>query len=80
MQEKARPMPVKGSPVAVDVSSDIGVACAGPFRRLGRYRGVWRGRRIVTPDDVRQKLKHMKDIGFDEVVLVSHHAILEDTE
>ena len=35
---------------------------------------------IGTPDEVRQKLKRMQDIGFNEVLLVSHHNVLEDIE
>jgi alkanesulfonate monooxygenase SsuD/methylene tetrahydromethanopterin reductase-like flavin-dependent oxidoreductase (luciferase family) len=35
---------------------------------------------IGTPDEVRQKLRRMQDIGFDEILLVSHHAVLEDLE
>jgi alkanesulfonate monooxygenase SsuD/methylene tetrahydromethanopterin reductase-like flavin-dependent oxidoreductase (luciferase family) len=35
---------------------------------------------IGTPDEVRQKLRRMRDIGFDEVLLVSHHDVLEDIE
>ena len=35
---------------------------------------------IGTADEVRQKLKRMNDIGFDEVLLVSHHAVLDDIE
>ena len=35
---------------------------------------------IGTPDEVRQKLKRMQQIGFDEVLLVSHHDVLEDIE
>ena len=35
---------------------------------------------IGTPDEVRQKLKRMQQIGFDEVLLVSHHGVLEDIE
>jgi alkanesulfonate monooxygenase SsuD/methylene tetrahydromethanopterin reductase-like flavin-dependent oxidoreductase (luciferase family) len=33
---------------------------------------------IGTPDEIRQKLKRMQDIGFNEILLVSHHAVLED--
>lgn len=35
---------------------------------------------IGTPDDVRQKLKRYKRIGFDEILLVSHRNVLEDIE
>ena len=35
---------------------------------------------IGTPDEVRTKLRRMQQIGFDEVLLVSHHAVLEDVE
>ena len=35
---------------------------------------------IGTPDEIRQKLKRMQDIGFNEILIVSHHAILEDIE
>jgi alkanesulfonate monooxygenase SsuD/methylene tetrahydromethanopterin reductase-like flavin-dependent oxidoreductase (luciferase family) len=35
---------------------------------------------IGTLDEVRAKLKRMQQIGFDEVLLVSHHAVLEDIE
>jgi alkanesulfonate monooxygenase SsuD/methylene tetrahydromethanopterin reductase-like flavin-dependent oxidoreductase (luciferase family) len=35
---------------------------------------------IGTPDEVRQKLNRMKQMGFDEILLVSHHAVLEDIE
>jgi alkanesulfonate monooxygenase SsuD/methylene tetrahydromethanopterin reductase-like flavin-dependent oxidoreductase (luciferase family) len=35
---------------------------------------------IGTPDEVRHKLNRMKQIGFDEILLVSHHDVLEDIE
>ena len=35
---------------------------------------------IGTPDEVRQRLKRLQQIGFDEVLLVSHHSVLEDLE
>jgi alkanesulfonate monooxygenase SsuD/methylene tetrahydromethanopterin reductase-like flavin-dependent oxidoreductase (luciferase family) len=35
---------------------------------------------IGTLDEVRAKLKRMQQIGFDEVLLVSHHAVLQDIE
>jgi alkanesulfonate monooxygenase SsuD/methylene tetrahydromethanopterin reductase-like flavin-dependent oxidoreductase (luciferase family) len=35
---------------------------------------------IGTADEVRQKLNRMKQMGFDEILLVSHHAVLEDIE
>jgi len=35
---------------------------------------------IGTPDEVRRKLERMQQIGFDEVLLVSHHGVLEDIE
>jgi alkanesulfonate monooxygenase SsuD/methylene tetrahydromethanopterin reductase-like flavin-dependent oxidoreductase (luciferase family) len=35
---------------------------------------------IGTPDEVRAKLKRMKDIGFESVMVVSHHNVLEDIE
>jgi alkanesulfonate monooxygenase SsuD/methylene tetrahydromethanopterin reductase-like flavin-dependent oxidoreductase (luciferase family) len=35
---------------------------------------------IGTPDEIRQKLKRMQDIGFNEILLVSHHAVLEDIQ
>jgi alkanesulfonate monooxygenase SsuD/methylene tetrahydromethanopterin reductase-like flavin-dependent oxidoreductase (luciferase family) len=35
---------------------------------------------IGSPDEVRQKLRRMRDIGFQEVLLVSHHDVLEDIE
>lgn len=35
---------------------------------------------IGTPDLVREKLKRMQQIGFDEVLLVSPHDVLEDIE
>jgi alkanesulfonate monooxygenase SsuD/methylene tetrahydromethanopterin reductase-like flavin-dependent oxidoreductase (luciferase family) len=35
---------------------------------------------IGTPDEIRQKLKRMQDIGFNEILIVSHHAVLEDIE
>ena len=35
---------------------------------------------LGTPDEVRQKLKRMQQIGFNEVLLVSHHDALEDIE
>ena len=35
---------------------------------------------IGTLDEVRTKLRRMQQIGFDEVLLVSHHAVLEDIE
>jgi alkanesulfonate monooxygenase SsuD/methylene tetrahydromethanopterin reductase-like flavin-dependent oxidoreductase (luciferase family) len=35
---------------------------------------------IGTADEIREKLRRMRDIGFDEVLLVSHHAVLEDIE
>jgi alkanesulfonate monooxygenase SsuD/methylene tetrahydromethanopterin reductase-like flavin-dependent oxidoreductase (luciferase family) len=35
---------------------------------------------IGTPDEVRQKLMRYKQIGFDEILLVSHRSVLEDIE
>lgn len=35
---------------------------------------------IGSPDEVRQKLRRMKDIGFNEVLLVSHNSALEDLQ
>jgi alkanesulfonate monooxygenase SsuD/methylene tetrahydromethanopterin reductase-like flavin-dependent oxidoreductase (luciferase family) len=35
---------------------------------------------IGTPDEVRGKLRRMQQMGFDEVLLVSHHGVLEDIE
>ncbi len=35
---------------------------------------------IGTVDEVRAKLKRMKDIGFESVMVVSHHNALEDIE
>jgi alkanesulfonate monooxygenase SsuD/methylene tetrahydromethanopterin reductase-like flavin-dependent oxidoreductase (luciferase family) len=35
---------------------------------------------IGTPDEIRQKLKRMQDIGFNEILIFSHHAVLEDIE
>ena len=35
---------------------------------------------IGTADEVRQKLRRMAQIGFDEVLLVSPHGVLEDIE
>ncbi len=35
---------------------------------------------VCPPDEARQRLKRIKDIGFDEVLLVSHHSVLEDIE
>ncbi|HLY87899.1 MAG TPA: LLM class flavin-dependent oxidoreductase [Acetobacteraceae bacterium] len=35
---------------------------------------------IGTPDEVRAKLKRMEDIGFESVMVVSHHNVLEDIE
>jgi alkanesulfonate monooxygenase SsuD/methylene tetrahydromethanopterin reductase-like flavin-dependent oxidoreductase (luciferase family) len=35
---------------------------------------------IGTPDEIRQKLRRMRDIGFNEILVVSHHAVLEDIE
>ncbi len=35
---------------------------------------------IGTLDEVRAKLRRMQQIGFDEVLLVSHHAALEDIQ
>jgi alkanesulfonate monooxygenase SsuD/methylene tetrahydromethanopterin reductase-like flavin-dependent oxidoreductase (luciferase family) len=35
---------------------------------------------IGTADEVRQKLKRIERMGFDEILLVSHHDVLEDIE
>jgi alkanesulfonate monooxygenase SsuD/methylene tetrahydromethanopterin reductase-like flavin-dependent oxidoreductase (luciferase family) len=35
---------------------------------------------IGTPHEVRQKLKRIEQMGFDEVLLVSHHGVLEDID
>ena len=35
---------------------------------------------IGTPAEVREKLKRLSDLGFDELLLVSHHDMLEDIE
>jgi alkanesulfonate monooxygenase SsuD/methylene tetrahydromethanopterin reductase-like flavin-dependent oxidoreductase (luciferase family) len=35
---------------------------------------------IGTPDEVRQKLKRIEQMGFDEVLLISHHGVLEDID
>ncbi len=35
---------------------------------------------IGSADEIGRKLRRMRDIGFDEVLLVSHHSVLEDIE
>ncbi len=35
---------------------------------------------IGTPDEVRQKLRRLKSIGFDEILIVSHNSVLDDIE
>lgn len=35
---------------------------------------------VCPPDEARQRFKRFQKIGFDEVLLVSHHAVLEDIE
>jgi len=35
---------------------------------------------ICSPDEARQRLKRIEQLGFDEVLLVSRAAVLEDIE
>ncbi len=35
---------------------------------------------VCSPDEARQRIKRFQQIGFDEVLLVSHHSVLEDIE
>jgi alkanesulfonate monooxygenase SsuD/methylene tetrahydromethanopterin reductase-like flavin-dependent oxidoreductase (luciferase family) len=35
---------------------------------------------VCSPDEARQRLRRMRDIGFDEVLLVSHASVLEELE
>jgi alkanesulfonate monooxygenase SsuD/methylene tetrahydromethanopterin reductase-like flavin-dependent oxidoreductase (luciferase family) len=35
---------------------------------------------ICPPDEARQRIKRIEQLGFDEVLLVSHHGVLEDIE
>ncbi len=35
---------------------------------------------VCAPDEARRRLKRMEQLGFDEVLLVSHYGILEDIE
>jgi alkanesulfonate monooxygenase SsuD/methylene tetrahydromethanopterin reductase-like flavin-dependent oxidoreductase (luciferase family) len=35
---------------------------------------------ICPPDEARDRIKRIKQLGFDEVLLVSHHGVLEDIE
>jgi alkanesulfonate monooxygenase SsuD/methylene tetrahydromethanopterin reductase-like flavin-dependent oxidoreductase (luciferase family) len=35
---------------------------------------------IGTPDEARRRMKRMEQLGFDEVVLVSHSGIIDDIE
>ena len=35
---------------------------------------------ICPPDEARRRLQRFKDIGFDEVLLISHDFVLEDIE
>jgi len=35
---------------------------------------------ICSPDEARQRLKRIEQLGFDEVLIVSHLGVLEDIE
>ena len=35
---------------------------------------------VCPPDEARARLKRLTDLGFEEVLLVSHHGVLEDLE
>ncbi|MEA2792064.1 MAG: hypothetical protein QOG73_4470 [Acetobacteraceae bacterium] len=35
---------------------------------------------VCAPDEARNRLKRLEQLGFDEVCLVSHHSVLEDIE
>jgi alkanesulfonate monooxygenase SsuD/methylene tetrahydromethanopterin reductase-like flavin-dependent oxidoreductase (luciferase family) len=35
---------------------------------------------ICPPDEARQQIRRIKEFGFDEVLLVSHHGVLDDIE
>jgi hypothetical protein len=35
---------------------------------------------VCPPDEARRRLKRLEQIGFDEVLLVSHNGVLEDIE
>jgi hypothetical protein len=35
---------------------------------------------VCPPDEARKRLKRFEQMGFDEVLLVSHSSVLEDIE
>ncbi len=35
---------------------------------------------VCPPDEARKRLKRLEQIGFDEILLVSHSSVLEDIE
>jgi hypothetical protein len=35
---------------------------------------------VCPPDEARRRLKRMEQLGFDEVLLVSHYGALEELE
>ena len=35
---------------------------------------------VCPPDEARRRLKRMEQLGFDEVLLVSHYGVLEELE
>ena len=35
---------------------------------------------VCPPDEARRRFKRMQQLGFDEVLLVSHHGALEELE
>ncbi len=35
---------------------------------------------VCPPDEARRRLQRMEQLGFDEVLLVSHDSVLEDIE
>jgi alkanesulfonate monooxygenase SsuD/methylene tetrahydromethanopterin reductase-like flavin-dependent oxidoreductase (luciferase family) len=35
---------------------------------------------VCPPDEARRRIKRIEQLGFDEVLLVSHHSVLEDIE
>jgi alkanesulfonate monooxygenase SsuD/methylene tetrahydromethanopterin reductase-like flavin-dependent oxidoreductase (luciferase family) len=35
---------------------------------------------VCDPDEARRRIKRIEQLGFEEVLLVSHHSVLEDIE
>jgi alkanesulfonate monooxygenase SsuD/methylene tetrahydromethanopterin reductase-like flavin-dependent oxidoreductase (luciferase family) len=57
--------------VAVDLANRPGSASLGEVAHVSL---------ICPPDEARQRIKRIEQLGFDEVLLVSHHGVLEDIE